>query len=191
MDLHDGLRGRVASRDVTAIDREKGALLLGCEPLVGSDRRLDVRRRGLRVVLHAGLGQQGMGRDAERLCERGEDAQRRLVQAALDLAQVGVGDSRELGKLAQRQTGQLALARRNSPSRCEGESVTWSSCRLRPRLLRANGRADRATPPFTRQAAQATRFGFPGAAVTVVPVNALVSSREKSCWRLTARATRA
>src|SRR3954454_23497879 len=42
-------------------------------------------------------------------------------------------------------------ARRNSPSRCEGESVTWTSCRLDTgrRVNEANGRAGWATRPFT------------------------------------------
>src|SRR3954452_23913316 len=42
-------------------------------------------------------------------------------------------------------------ARRNSPSRCEGESVTWTSCRLDTgrRVNEANGRGGWAGRPFT------------------------------------------
>ena len=61
------------------------------------------------VGVEAGVGEQVLGRDAKRLRQRGQHPKRRLVQTPLDLAQVGVGDACELGKLAQREPGELAL----------------------------------------------------------------------------------
>jgi len=56
------------------------------------------------------LRQQRFGGQVERLGDQLEDTDGGLVQAALDLAQVGVGDARQLRKLAKREVGELALA---------------------------------------------------------------------------------
>ena len=49
----------------------------------------------------AGLGEHGLGRDVERVGDRAEHLERGLVQAPLDLAQVGVRDVAQRGELTQ------------------------------------------------------------------------------------------
>src|SRR6266702_1278746 len=58
----------------------------------------------------AGLGEQAFRGHVERVGQQPQHPHRRLVQAALDLAQVRVGEAGQLGELTERQVGQLALA---------------------------------------------------------------------------------
>jgi hypothetical protein len=62
------------------------------------------------MLQQAGLGEQGLRGHVERVGQQPQDAHRRLVQAALDLAQVRVREAGQLRKLAERQVRQLSLA---------------------------------------------------------------------------------
>ena len=55
------------------------------------------------------LGQQCLGGDVQRIGDQPDDPDRRLMQAALDLAEIRVGQLRALGQLPQGEVGQLAL----------------------------------------------------------------------------------
>jgi hypothetical protein len=117
---------RLATRAIraehAAVDGDQRRLLLVAEALVGADRVLGLRdvlligRRPVRVragggdrVDQAGLGEQRLGRDVERVGDRLEHAHRGLMQAPLDLAEVGIGQAGQLRELAERQVGPLAL----------------------------------------------------------------------------------
>src|SRR4051794_25452538 len=115
-----------ARRDEAAIDAQQGdALRLG--QLGGAeDRRLRVaRQRGApaRPPVSPGeqprLREQLLERDVERRRDRVEHRDRRLVQPALDLAEVGVGDLGALGKIAQRQARGDALGADQRAERVE------------------------------------------------------------------------
>src|SRR5438105_4647217 len=97
--------------------RGQHALVLVLERLVHLDQRLllglgdrriaedlaDQVVLALALLEDARLHVERLGRDAEGLGDLLEDLGRRLAQAALDLAEVGVGDVRQLRQLAQRQ----------------------------------------------------------------------------------------
>ena len=96
------------------VDVDQGFLLVVGEDRVGADGRLDRGPGGDLALLggalqQAGLDEQGLGGHVEGVGDRLEDPDRRLVEAPLELAQVGVGDLGHLGQLPQRQVGQLAL----------------------------------------------------------------------------------
>ena len=74
------------------------------------DDRLDDRRPGLVVAVEdAGVHVQRLGRDAQGLGDLLEDLGRRLAQAPLDLAEVGVRHPGGLGQPADRHLGGVAL----------------------------------------------------------------------------------
>jgi len=105
-----------------AVDRDQGGLLLPGETSVRADRVLGQRgarlglagvggrRAGGHRVDQAGLGEQRLRRHVERVGDGLEHPDRGLVQAALDLAQVRVGQVGQLRELAERQVGHPALA---------------------------------------------------------------------------------
>src|SRR5207248_7064186 len=57
----------------------------------------------------AGLLEQGLGGEVERVGEAFQDPDRRRVQAPLELAEIGVRDLGSRGKLAKRELRELAL----------------------------------------------------------------------------------
>src|SRR6266511_2673486 len=91
-----------------AVDAEQGVLLLGSQALVEPDRLLDRRRSSL-IVQQAGARVQLLRRDLECVGDPLQHLPRRLVEPALDLTEVCVGDVRELAKVPQRQVRDLAL----------------------------------------------------------------------------------
>src|SRR5690242_17392387 len=103
-----------------AVDGDQGGLLVVAEARVGGDSLLGapgVRLVGVRGlggpdghrVDQAGLGEERFRGNVERAGECLEHADGRLVQAPLDLAEVRVGQAGQLGELAERQVGALAL----------------------------------------------------------------------------------
>src|SRR6185437_10249388 len=95
---------------------DKRALLFSAEPILCLDRSLHCRG-ALSVSIarpvvaeQSRLRQQCLRGDVERVRDQPDDPDRRLVQAALDLAQVGVGQPGPLGQLAQGEVRELALA---------------------------------------------------------------------------------
>ena len=92
------------------VDVDEGPLVVVVEVGRPPDR-LDqvVGRAAALVVEHAGPHVQGLGRDVQRAGELLEDAGRRSPEPPLDLAQVGVGDPRQLGEAAQGQLAEPAL----------------------------------------------------------------------------------
>src|SRR6266702_2352928 len=100
------------------VHREQRGLLLVVEPGIGTDHRLPRARAATAVLAglasgmlqQAGLGEQAFRGHVERVGQQPQHPHRRLVQAALDLAQVRVGEAGQLGELTERQVGQLALA---------------------------------------------------------------------------------
>src|SRR5579863_6081644 len=118
-DLAAGLGAGLAEH--AAVDGDQGRLLLRAEAFVRADRVLG--RRGLgdvvslvgadlarrHLVDQAGLGHQRLRGQVERVGDLLEHAHRRLVQAALDLAEVRVREVGQLRELAQRQVGHPAL----------------------------------------------------------------------------------
>jgi adenylate kinase len=150
-EIESRLAGLLGAVDHAPVDGDERRLLIVAQPLVGRDRGLGplvaaglsgVRGRGVRSsgpghrVDQARLRQQGLGGQVEPVRDRLEHAHRRLVQAALDLAQIRVGQAGPLGQLAQRQVGQLAL-RADEGAEC-----------LPLRLPRV--RHDRRLPPMCR-----------------------------------------
>jgi methylenetetrahydrofolate dehydrogenase (NADP+)/methenyltetrahydrofolate cyclohydrolase len=97
----DAAAGRLAEH--ASVDRDHGGLLVLGEAGVGPDRVLGGRSvrvgagilglvlAGYHGVDQAGLGEQGLGGHVEGVGDLLEDPHRGLVQAALDLAEVGVG----------------------------------------------------------------------------------------------------
>lgn len=94
-----------ASRD----RRHTASALLRGECRVAPDRLLGSRAGDVAAVEQPSLRKQGLCRNVERRRERAQHAHRWLVQAALDLAEVWVGDIGAGGELPQRNVGQLAL----------------------------------------------------------------------------------
>ncbi len=99
------------------VDADQRGFLLLSESALGLDGilHIDVLRLVGRLVplialQHARLGEQGLRRDIERVGDQPDDPDRRLMQAALDLAEVGIGQPRSLGQLAQGQIRQLPPA---------------------------------------------------------------------------------
>jgi methylenetetrahydrofolate dehydrogenase (NADP+) / methenyltetrahydrofolate cyclohydrolase len=103
-----------------AVDRDQGRLLLLAETLVDADRVLglhQLRVGAVRVRLalghrvdQAGLGHQRFRGQIKRVGDGLEYPHRGLVQAPLDLAEVGVRQMGQLGELPQRQVRHPALA---------------------------------------------------------------------------------
>ena len=90
---------------------EHGALPVRQDGVLGDgleDRRALVGR-GRLLVEDAGADVEGLGGDLESAGELLEDLRARLLQAPLDLAEVGVRDAGELGELAQGQLRVLSL----------------------------------------------------------------------------------
>src|SRR5690242_14517556 len=99
--------------DESPVDSYEGLLLVGREVTVEPDRLFDRRGRPVAVpgfgIQQAGLREHGLCRYVERLGDVLEDVRRRLVHAALELAQVRVRDLRHLGQLPEREIRELAL----------------------------------------------------------------------------------
>src|SRR6476619_3830789 len=92
-----------------AVDADEGLLLVGRQRVVEADGLLDSLTGPGALVEQAGALVERLGREVERLREVLQHVRRRLVEPALDLAQVGVRDVRHVREPAQRQVGQLAL----------------------------------------------------------------------------------
>src|SRR6266516_2814814 len=100
----DAAISALAGPEHAVIDGDQCRLLLRGEPLVSLDGGLG-GDGGLRIGVISGLGRvqqprldkQRLGGNVERVRDEPDDADRWLVQAALDLAQVGVGEPRLLG----------------------------------------------------------------------------------------------
>ena len=88
-----------------------GSLSSGSRMIAASVSRTPcpARRRASRLLEHARAAQQRTQRHPQRLRDRAQDAERRLVEPALELAQVGVGDLGALGQLPQREARGLPL----------------------------------------------------------------------------------
>src|SRR6266487_3064951 len=122
-----------------AEDGDQGCLLRLGQVGVGADGDLYLWRgvaAVATVVEQAGLGEEGLGGQVERSGDRLQHPDRGLVQAALQLAQVGVGDAGQLGQLAQGQVGELAL------------HTDEGAERLHLRLPRIGGRHGECGRPF-------------------------------------------
>src|SRR6266540_350232 len=103
---------------VAAVDGEQRLLLGRRQQRIGPDRRLGGSRGGF-VLEQPGLREHGVGRELERLGDRAQDTNRRFVEPALDLTQVGVRDIRHRRKLAKREVRELALRSDELPERFE------------------------------------------------------------------------
>jgi hypothetical protein len=101
-----GSRGVLPAEAV--VDLEQHLLLALGQALVG-EQGVDHEAVALALLEDAGLHVQRLGRDAQRLGDLLQDLGARLAQAALDLAEVGVADTRELGQLPQRDLAAVAL----------------------------------------------------------------------------------
>src|SRR5690606_15830990 len=94
------------------VDVDERRLLAIGQGRVGVDGRLHVPGPVLThsaLVEEAGLAVQRLGRDLQALGEFLQDLCAGLLQSALDLAQVGVADSREIRELPQREPGVRTL----------------------------------------------------------------------------------
>src|SRR5262249_33625624 len=103
---------------------------------VGQQRGPDARV-GRTVLQDPGLDVEGFGRDAQPLGDLLQDVRARLAQAALDLAQVGVGHPGRLGQLAHRDPVLLpllpdVLADRVDVHVTHALSVPPSACNCKP-----------------------------------------------------------
>src|SRR5205814_8569920 len=97
---------------------------------------VDRRAAGLLVAEEAGLSEQGLGRDVQGPGDRLQDPDRRLVQAALDLAEVGVGDVGQVRQLAEGEIRQSPLTANEGPQPLQlipPGILTWHSPWLRER----------------------------------------------------------
>ena len=112
---------RAVRLHVAAVHREQRLLLVVAERRrrAGWRTRCRAARRRRRLVDDAGVREQRLGREVEGAADRLQHADRRLVEPPLELAQVRVRHVGEVGHLAQREVGELAL-RPDERSRARG-----------------------------------------------------------------------
>src|SRR5579863_2851388 len=93
------------------VNPDQRVLLFSRQARIKADGVLDPATVGVPGfgVKQAGLCEHRLGGDVQRLRDVLEDLSRGLVQPALELTQIRVGDFRNLSQLAQRQVRELAL----------------------------------------------------------------------------------
>ncbi len=110
----------------------------GC---IGEHGRLDRKLARGTLVENARLHIELLGRDPQTLCDLLQDLGARLAQPALDLAEVGIGDTRLLGELPQRQLCVAPLLAEELTQWCDldfrhASMVHAAACRCKRRASR-------------------------------------------------------
>src|SRR5437879_9563470 len=83
------------------VDADQGALVLGGKARVVADGAFHAGRAAFFLLVdESGAGEQRLGLDLQRVGDRFHHFGRRLVDASLDLAQVGFGDLRLLRQIS-------------------------------------------------------------------------------------------
>src|SRR3954447_6228994 len=145
-------RGGPALADERQVDVDEHRALPVGQDRVGGDGGEDVRGGGRiavgdPLVEDAGPDVERLGRDLQPLGDLLQDLGAGALEPALDLRQVGVGDSGHLGKLPQRQLGALALLAQVGPEVGERKLAHASIVLTGASKMQTLGSVSPPTPP--------------------------------------------